>query len=226
MLAASQAPEGDRSAWAYNLPEIYFIALLEEFSVEDTSDGNYVRDICLVNRYTGKIFYEGLGYIFLELVNFVKEEAELESNLDKWLYVLKNISRMDKIPLFMRKTIFEKVFSIAEYSNMTKEEKTMYNAALKRKWDNHSVMVEAIRDAVEKERAKAEEKLAKAEKEKEQLLLDVKEKERLLLHVKERLLLEAKAEKKKSVEILKRMGMPVKDIAKVVGLSEKEIEQL
>jgi disulfide oxidoreductase YuzD len=109
---------------------------------------------------------------------------------------------------------------------MTKEEKTMYNAALKRKWDNHSVMVEAIRDAVEKERAKAEEKLAKAEKEKEQLLLDVKEKERLLLHVKERLLLEAKAEKKKSVEILKRMGMPVKDIAKVVGLSEKEIEQL
>jgi nicotinate-nucleotide pyrophosphorylase len=112
---------------------------------------------------------------------------------------------------------------------MTKEEKTMYNAALKRKWDNHSVMVEAIRDAVEKERAKAEEKLAKAEKEKEQLLLEAKaEKEHILLDVKEkeRLLLEAKAEKKKSVEILKRMGMPVKDIAKVVGLSEKEIEQL
>ncbi|MBC7553233.1 MAG: PD-(D/E)XK nuclease family transposase, partial [Taibaiella sp.] len=140
VLAAAQAPKGNRKGWAYQLPEIYFIALLEDFSVDANSDGRYVQDICLANRNTGTVFYEGLSYIFLELVNFAMREDELKSDLDKWLYVLKNISRMDKMPLFTRKTIFEKVFSIAEYVNMSKEEKTMYNSALKRKWDNQNVL--------------------------------------------------------------------------------------
>lgn len=54
LLAAGHAPKGKRSAWAYELPEIFFIGLLEDFSVETTNDGSYVRDICLMNRNTGK----------------------------------------------------------------------------------------------------------------------------------------------------------------------------
>ncbi|MBC7553759.1 MAG: PD-(D/E)XK nuclease family transposase [Taibaiella sp.] len=77
LLAAGQAPKGSRAAWAYDLPEIYFIALLEDFSIESNIDGKYIRDIGLVNRDTGKIFYEGLGYIFLELINFTKTEPAL-----------------------------------------------------------------------------------------------------------------------------------------------------
>jgi hypothetical protein len=57
------------------------------------------------------------------LLKFVKTDGELETDLDKWLYVLKNMSRIDKIPAYLRKPIFEKLFSIAEYSNLTKEEK-------------------------------------------------------------------------------------------------------
>ena len=34
LLAAGQAPRGNRSGWAYDLPEIYFIALIEDFSVD------------------------------------------------------------------------------------------------------------------------------------------------------------------------------------------------
>jgi hypothetical protein len=49
----------------------------------------------------------------IELRNFVKTDTELETDLDKWLYVLKNMSRMDKIPACFRKPIFEKLFSIA-----------------------------------------------------------------------------------------------------------------
>jgi hypothetical protein len=49
--------------------------------------------------------------------NFVKTGIELETDLDKWLYVLKNMSQMDKIPVYLRKPIFEKLFSIAEYTN-------------------------------------------------------------------------------------------------------------
>ncbi|MBC7553932.1 MAG: PD-(D/E)XK nuclease family transposase [Taibaiella sp.] len=196
LLAAGQAPKGNRAAWAYDLPEIYFIALLEDFSVESVSDGQYKRDICLVNRDTGKLFYEGLGYIFLELVNFAKKEEELEDDLDKWLYVLKNICLMDKMPVFMRKTIFEKVFSIAEYTNMTKEEKNMYNAALKRKWDAQNVLDYAVNTA--KQEGKIEGKIEERAK--------------------------AEAEKRISALALRKMGLPVPDIAKALGLSEDEVK--
>ena len=72
---------------------------------------------------------------------------------------------MDRLPVYLRKPIFEKLFSIAEYTNLTKEEKTMYDQNLKRKWDNQNVLdyavTEAVKEAREEERIKAfEEKKA------------------------------------------------------------------
>jgi hypothetical protein len=52
-------------------------------------------------------FARGWEYIFVELIKFVKTEGELETDLDRWLYVLKNMSRMKKIPVYLRKSIFE-----------------------------------------------------------------------------------------------------------------------
>jgi hypothetical protein len=93
---------------------------------------------------TGEIFYDKLGYTYIELSKFVKADADLVTDLDRWLYVLKNMSRMDKIPAYLRKPIFEKLFSIAEYTSLTKEEKTMYDRNLKIKWDNESVLEYAV----------------------------------------------------------------------------------
>jgi predicted transposase/invertase (TIGR01784 family) len=148
-LISDQAPKGRRSEWAYNLTEVYLVALLEDFTLQITSDTNYLHDICLCNRETGEIFYDKLGYTYIELRKFVKEGADLVTDLDKWLYVLKNMSRMDKIPVYLRKPIFEKLFNIAEYSNMTKEEKTMYDSSLKYKWDNKNVLDYAVKEAKE-----------------------------------------------------------------------------
>jgi len=147
VLAASQAPRGGSAQWGYKMPEIYLIAILEDFTIDPNSDGNSIQEIVQTNKRTGEIFYEGFGYIFLELVTFNKTEDKLETQLDKWLYVLKHMSRLDKIPLFLRKTIFEKLFNIAEYCNMTKQDKSLYNTALKRKWDNYSVMEHATTTA-------------------------------------------------------------------------------
>ncbi|EHQ26913.1 Rpn family recombination-promoting nuclease/putative transposase [Mucilaginibacter paludis] len=139
-LISEQAPKGNRSQWAYNFSEVYLIALLEDFTLEDSPANDYLHDICLCNRDTGKIFYENLGYTYIELRKFVKTEAELTSELDNWLSLLKNMSSMDKIPLYLRKPIFEKLFNIAAYSSLTKEEKAMYDSSLKSKWDNKNVL--------------------------------------------------------------------------------------
>jgi len=149
-LISDQAPKGKRSAWGYNIAEVYLIALLEDFTLEDSPDNTYLHDICLCNRDTGEIFYDKLGYTYIELSKFVKEDKSLETDLDKWLYVLKNMSRMDKIPVYLRKPIFEKLFSIAEYTNLTKEEKAMYDSSLKYKWDNKNVLDYAVKEAEHK----------------------------------------------------------------------------
>jgi len=146
-LISGQAPKGRREEWAYNLTEVYLVALLEDFTLQIKSGAEYLHDICLCNRDTGEIFYDKLGYIYLELNKFVKSEGELATDLDKWLYVLKHMSRMDKLPVYLRKLIFEKLFNIAEYTNLTKEERNMYDSSLKYKWDNKNVLDTAVNEA-------------------------------------------------------------------------------
>jgi predicted transposase/invertase (TIGR01784 family) len=146
-LISDQAPKGKRNAWGYNIAEVYFIALLEDFTLDDTPQDKYLHDICLCDRDTGEIFYNKLGYTYIELIKFVKKGNELDTDLDRWLYVLKNMSQMDKIPVYLRKPIFEKLFNIAAYINLTKEEKTMYDSSLKYKWDNKNVMDYAVSTA-------------------------------------------------------------------------------
>ncbi|MGN7203484.1 Rpn family recombination-promoting nuclease/putative transposase [Pedobacter sp. SAFR-022] len=148
-LISEQAPKGDRAAWGYNISEVYLIALLENFGLEDVPSLQYLHDICLCNRDTGEVFYNKLGYTYIELSKFDKTEDSLETDLEKWFYVLKNMSKMHKIPVYFRKPIFEKLFEIAEYSNLTKEEKTMYDQSLKYKWDNESVLEYAVSTAKE-----------------------------------------------------------------------------
>lgn len=136
-LISNQVPKGNRAEWAYNLTGVYLVALLEDFTLPASAGDEYLHDICLCNRETGEIFYDKLGYTYdklgytyIELRKFVKGGDELETELDKWLYILKNISRMDKLPVYLRKPVFEKLFNIAEYTNLTKEEKNMYDSKL------------------------------------------------------------------------------------------------
>ncbi|WP_437920254.1 PD-(D/E)XK nuclease family transposase [Sphingobacterium sp. LRF_L2] len=149
-IIADQAPKGNRKAWNYEITEVYVIVLMDGFVLPEADEADDVlHDICLCNRVTGKVFYEDLGFIYVQLRNFVKAEQELESDLDRWLYVLRNLSTLEKLPLFLRKSIFEKLFEIAEYCELNQEERTMYDVSLKRKWDQ-----EAVRQYQEEEQKK------------------------------------------------------------------------
>ena len=89
----------------------------------------------------------------------------------------------------------------------------MYNSALKRKWDNQNVLDYAVETAVNEARR---EERAKAE-------LEIRE-ERAKVEAKAEA--KSKAEKLATVNALNNMGMPAKDIARAVGLSEKDVEAL
>jgi len=153
-LIADQAPKGNRRAWNYGISEVYIIVLMDGFAMPDAGDEKYfLHDICLCYRDHGKIFYDDLGFIYVELVNFVKAEAELVNDLDRWLYVLKNMSSLNGLSTYLRKPIFEKLFQLAEYSKLKPEEREMYNVSLRNKWD-----AESIRSSQEERLKRAREK--------------------------------------------------------------------
>ena len=65
------------------------------------------------------------------------------------------MSRLDKIPLYLRKPIFQKLFEIAEYSKLNREEKEMYDISLKRKWDAQGALAYAEQKGREVEKREA-----------------------------------------------------------------------
>ena len=130
-LISSQAPKGEAGHWKYDLKEVYLVALLEKTIPDDSPADNFLHNVGLCYTSTGQLFYNKLGFTYIELSKFTKAEIELKTDLNKWLYVLKNMSRMDKLPVYLRKPTFKKLYQIAEYTNLTKEERRMYDTSMK-----------------------------------------------------------------------------------------------
>ena len=91
-----------------------------------------------------------MGFKFLELPKFVKTEDQLETDLDRWFYLLKHMSSLDRVPAVLNKRVFQKVFKIAEVSKLSKEERAMYDSNLKAKWDYENSIAFAAEKAAEK----------------------------------------------------------------------------
>ena len=62
---------------------------------------------------------------------FNKNVDELETRFDKWLYIIKNLSQLDKIPETLRESIFEKLFKTAEIAKFTPTQVRSYENSLK-----------------------------------------------------------------------------------------------
>jgi predicted transposase/invertase (TIGR01784 family) len=163
-LVSEQFKRGETDWKRWGLKEVYLISLLE-FVLSSNTYKRYLRNIALTDTETGEVFYSKLGYKFIELPNFVKTEVELVTDIDKRLYLLKNLSALKKIPAFLNKSIFQRVFKIAEVANLTNQERVMYDASLKSKLDYEGSIAFAEDKAFEKGlekgaqmgRAKAEE---------------------------------------------------------------------
>ena len=70
--------------------------------------------------------------------------------MDKWMYLLKHMSTLDKIPRFLDKRVFQLIFKISEVARLRKEERMAYEASLKAKWDTQNAFDSVKREVAEK----------------------------------------------------------------------------
>ena len=58
--------------------------------------------------------------------NFNKEEDECENDFERWIYILKHMDTLDRMPFKARKAVFERLEKLASKANMTQEERMQY----------------------------------------------------------------------------------------------------
>lgn len=126
-----QAEKGD---WNYNLKAVFCIGILD-FTFDDYESeperSEVVHTIKLKNQ-NGKVFYDKLTYIYIEMPNFAKRESELNNRLDTWLYFIKHLEDFTSIPqIFEGEVVFEKAFEKAELAKLNPTELDQYENSLK-----------------------------------------------------------------------------------------------
>src|SRR5690606_10864064 len=110
----------------------------------------YFHDVLLMDRESGRPFYNKLGLKFLEIPNFDKNQQQLQSNLDKWMYLLKHLHKLDQIPKYLDKRIFSTIFKLAEIAQLKKEDQMVYRTDWMREMDRKAVLDYAIEEGMEK----------------------------------------------------------------------------
>ena len=140
-----------------------------------------------------------MRYIFLELPSFKKEESECETDFERWIYVLKNMETLQRLPFKARNAVFKKLEEIVDIASMSKEERMKYDESIKVYRDQLAVMEFERNKGLVEGRAEG---LAEGRA-------------------------EGLSEGKESVaRNLKRMGMDVETIVKATGLDPDVIEGL
>ena len=89
------------------------------------------RYIGLLDKQTHKVFNDKLTFKYVEISKFDKSIEELKSNYDKWIYVLQNLSRLDRQPRYLQTEVFSRLFKQAEIAGFTRTELREYEDSLK-----------------------------------------------------------------------------------------------
>ena len=149
-----QAPKG--ADWNFKLDHVYTVALLNFDLSEEAFDKDDINhDVGLLDKKTHKVFNDKLSFKYVEIAKFDKTEDELVTLYDKWLYVLKNLSRLDERPAALKEKVFTKLFEEAEIAKFTPTELKEYEDSLKAYRDIKNSIDTALEKGREEGRAES-----------------------------------------------------------------------
>ena len=150
-----QAQKG--GIWNYELKHVYVVALLNYDMTEPSFAKDTINhDIGLLDKQTHKVFNDKLTFKYVEISKFDKSIEELKSNYDKWIYVLQNLSRLDRQPTYLQTAVFTRLFKQAEIAGFTRTELREYEDSLKAFRDMKNTLDNAKKEGLEEGLIKGE----------------------------------------------------------------------
>ena len=134
------------SEWDFHLSAVYTIGILNFVFPGDEYDKDcFHHEVKLIDVEDKHIFYDKLTYVYLEMPKFNKTEDQLVSMYDKWLFVLKNLTRLMERPAALQERVFTRLFEQAEIARFTPDESRIYEESLKHYRDLRNVVSSAER---------------------------------------------------------------------------------
>lgn len=133
----AQGEKGE--GWDYKLIPVYGIFLMN-FEWRDVGEQYLKEDVCLYNMQTKKVFSDKMGMTFLKLPMMDKDAEECDNVLDRWIYLLKNMEKMETMPqTFTNDPVFKRLGKVARYAALTDKDKKAYKESLKVYRDNYAI---------------------------------------------------------------------------------------
>ena len=128
--------------WDFSLDGVFFLGILDfEYEQDERTEHRYQ----LLETKTLKQMTDKLEFVFVEVAKFDKREDELETDLDKWLYLLKNMSTLLERPAALRDRVFGRLFDVAEYARLDDEERKNYVNAMNTARDTYNQIAYALK---------------------------------------------------------------------------------
>ncbi len=141
--------------------------------------------------------------IFLELPKFTETKEECDTDFKRWIFILKHMEALERLPFTSQKELFHKLEEMAEIAHIGHKEREKYEESLKVFRDNNAT----IDWAIERGRAEGMEKgMEKGRTEGERV---------------------GREDERKRVALnLLRIGISPSQIQSATGLSASDIEKL
>ncbi len=122
--------QAEKGEWDFNLKAVYCVGILDFIFEEDKNDIEYLHEVKLRDE-KNQVFYDKLTFVYIEMPKFNKNEENLITHFDKWLYFIKNLENFDHIPQRLKDKIFIKAFEIAEIAQFKPDQMDAYESSLK-----------------------------------------------------------------------------------------------
>ena len=184
-----------------------YVVCLMNFMPKDNSVTKFRTDVGLYEKGSQDVFSDNLHFIYLSLPFFDKKAEECESDFDKWIYVLKHMEALERMPFTAQKKIFKRLAELADSRCLSQEEQEKYDESLKAADDYYGVLMSYYMNGIDEGVAKGEARgIAKGEA-------------RGI----------AKGSYHKSLDIAKKMllkGMDDESIMELTGLTQEQLHQL
>ncbi len=198
--------------WDYHLENVYTVGILNfcfpgneypadsfrhEIKLKDVEDNHGDPPSMLSTSLAP--FYDKLTFLYLEMPKFKKNEDELDTMFDKWMFVLHNLARLLERPAALQERVFKKLFRQAEIAQYDAKERMTYAESLKEYWDYTSTLDTAYMKGEKKGLEKGREEGREEGRQKE---------------------------KAETVHRLQRMGLTLEQIAMGADLTIEEVTSL
>lgn len=94
----------------------------------------------MMNMRSKEMFSDRLAMTFLKIPMMDRDAADCRSAFDRWLYILKNMEKMEAIPtVFLNDPVFRRLGEVARVAVLGNSERRDYERSLKTYRDNYAI---------------------------------------------------------------------------------------